>query len=480
MATFNIEDRKRFGVSVDEIKRLQQKWHKLIEGIDDNYMRTVLPILYENTMVSAKSNLLVEDVQTGSLEVIPTITLPLIRRVFPGLIANEIVSVQPLTGPVGAIFYLDAVYGTTKSGITAGDKMFYQSPFSPEYSSAATQTAQYVDGVAGRTGFTATLTSKPIVRGGVTIKVKLTDGTNTAEVVAVDDGKGHIAGTASLGAGTASVSGMIDYFTGTIVVTTSHDIATGTYGPSSNQDVEISYKYFVEASTNFGEVSLELKMAPVQAETRKLKASWSVETLNDLQRLWGQDAEQLLVQFIANEIRVEIDRSIVEDLRNLAVASGNTRSWNRTPASGLYPADSAEYIRTLITQFNYVASTIYKLSFRGEANYVVIPSEALALLRTLPEFVAETEDMVQIARVGRVGNKYKVYVNVYQPNNFILVGYQGPDLFDTGYVYAPYVPLMFTPTFFDPETLKYKRGAIERFGRKAVRNYYYGYVTINW
>ena len=475
-----MESRKRFGLPVAEIARLQNKWGKLLVGIEDDYMKVVLPILFENTITASRPGILSEDVQSSNLEVIPTITLPLIRRVYPGLIANEIVSVQPLTGPVGAIFYLDAVYGSTRAGITAGEKMFYPSPFSPEYSSAATLVGQYVDGVAGRTSFTATLTNRPIVRGGVTIKVKVTDGTNTDEIVTTDDGQGHFSGSATLGAGTATLVGMIDYFSGEIVVSTSHDIDTGTYGPGADQDVEISYKYFVEGSSNVGEVSLELKMSAVQAETRKLKSSWSVETLNDLQKLWGQDAEQLLTEFMATEIRVEIDRSIINDLLSMAQTSGNSASWNRTPASGLYPADSAEYIRTLITQFNYVAAAIFKKSFRGEANYVVIPSEVLALLRTLPEFVSETEEMVQVARVGRIGNKYRVYVNVYQDNDKVLVGYQGPSLFDTGYVYAPYIPLAFTPPFYDPETFKYKRGAIERFGRKGVRDYYYGLVTINW
>lgn len=458
--------------------QLRKKWAGLVADVENPYVRdNLLPVLLENSLRMKSENLVLEDATTtASVEPIPKIVLPLVRRVVPALIATEIVSVQPLTGPVGAVFYLDFIYKSTRAGITAGDKMFYQTPFSPDYSTAATTSTQYLDGVAGNNGFTGTLTNKVIRRGSIQIKFKVTVGASPVELVVTDDGKGTLSGVS----GSASATGYIDYFTGGFAIVANNPIATGTYGSSSDKDVEIRYDYFVESSTDIGEIGFEIKFKPVQAENKMLKSLWSVQTMGDLQYYWGEDAESLIVDRMAKEIQLEIDRSIINDLIGLANASGNSQSWSRTPTSGLYPADSAEYIRTLLTKIGIVSSNIYKLSFNSQANFIVIPPEVFGLLQSLPEFTIENVAPQGIAKVGTIHGKYRVYVNVYQNSSTVLVGYQGSDVFDTGYVYAPYIPIAFTPTFFDPQDMTYKRGAIQRYGRVPVRNYYYGLVNVNW
>lgn len=461
------------------LETLRKKWADLTSGVENEYVRDyVLPVLLENSLKAKSETLILEDATTtASVETLPKIVLPLVRRVVPALIATEIVSTQPLTGPVGAVFYLDFVYKSNRAGITAGSKMFYQTPFSPDYSTATSQATQYIDGVASRNGFNGVLTNRVIRRGSIRIRFKVDVGGTPTEITVSDDGQGFLNGTVS---GVTAV-GLVDYNTGNFtVVVNNSTIAAGNYGPSSDKDVLITYDYFVEASSDIGEIGFELKHKAVQAQNKMLKSLWSVQTMGDLQHYWGEDAEGLLVDRMAKEIQLEIDRGIINDLLTAATESGNSQSWTRTPTSGLYPADSAEYIRTFLTKVGIVSSTIYKLSFNAQANFLVVPPAVFGLLQSLPEFTIENVAPQGIAKAGTIAGKYRVYVNVYQSDSTVLVGYQGNDVFDTGYVYAPYIPISFTPTFFDPETMTYKKGVIQRYGKVLIRNYYYGLVNISW
>lgn len=468
------------GIAESELRRLQRKWAALLEGIENPYVRNILmPILLENTenefrqQYSHLAGVYVTEADTTSanVQVTPVKILPLIRRAFPKLIATEIVSVQPLTGPVGAIFYLDAVYKTSKGTIQSGDRMFYLSPFDVNYTTSLKQESVELDLPANSNGFTYTILNKPIRRGSVTVKAKF----GGDEIVATDNGQGLIQG----GNNSVTVSGLINYDTGLLVVSASTDFDDAAYG--ANEDVIVTYEYFVEGTNlNIARVGFNLKYEAVQAETRKIASDWAIEASIDMQNFFGQDAEQFLMDIMARELQVEVDRSIVNEL--LATAASNTfnQTWSRTPASGLYPADSAEYIRTLITKINYVSSNIFKYSFVSEANYIVVPPDVIALISTLPEYVkTETPDS-SIGFTGVLAGKYRVYVNNYQNPAQVLVGYQGQTVYDTGYVYAPYVPFSYTPPLLIPDEFKVVRGAYQRFAKKLVRSYYYGLVNITW
>jgi len=65
----------------------------------------------------------------------------------------------------------------------------------------------------------------------------------------------------------------------------------------------------------------------------------------------------------------------------------------------------------------------------------------------------------------------------YFPRNKVLVGYKGGSYLETGYVYAPYVPLIVTPTIFAPEDFTPRKGVMTRYGKRMVRADFYGTVT---
>ena len=82
-------------------------------------------------------------------------------------------------------------------------------------------------------------------------------------------------------------------------------------------------------------------------------------------------------------------------------------------------------------------------------------------------------------RVGSLGGRYTVYRDPYAPANSVIVGHKGKSLLDTGYIYAPYVPLQLTPTLQNPFNYAPTKGIMTRYAKKMVNNRFYGTVTID-
>ena len=80
--------------------------------------------------------------------------------------------------------------------------------------------------------------------------------------------------------------------------------------------------------------------------------------------------------------------------------------------------------------------------------------------------------------VGSVSKKWDVYVDPYFPRNVILVGRRGAQFLESGFVYAPYVPLQVTPTIFGVEDFVPRKGVMTRYAKKMVRPDMYGLVIV--
>jgi len=101
----------------------REKWKYLTEGVEDEHIMTNLEILLENMSKpglvypsQANSAIATEQNTTADISAFTTFALPLVRRVYPRLFANELFTVQPMTQPTGKVFYLDwkdAVTGTS-------------------------------------------------------------------------------------------------------------------------------------------------------------------------------------------------------------------------------------------------------------------------------------------------------------------------------------------------------------------------------
>jgi hypothetical protein len=108
----------------------------LLEGLDGN-KKAVMETTLENTRKYLSESVSAGATSSGNVAVLNKVILPVIRRVMPTVIANEIVGVQPMTGPVGQIHTLRVRYAQTANGATAGEEALSSFKIAEAYSGAS-------------------------------------------------------------------------------------------------------------------------------------------------------------------------------------------------------------------------------------------------------------------------------------------------------------------------------------------------------
>ncbi len=502
------------------VQKVTRKWSGLCEGVQNPYEKGVLAILLENQMDHLRG--LNEETLSTGVGSFTKYIFPILRRVFPNLIANRIVSVQPMTAPVGGIFSYEYKYGDTKGNATANNNLIadFQKFYSSEYIDyQVVVAAGDVDGTkvkwvnAASTGGTEgqpteriplkwlpiadVNTSKGIT--GATIYWTLTGSTTLKQ-------RSVVAGGANAGTGDGT-SFTVDLTTGAWELDATGDI------PKAGDPIYVAYYYdsekvgtttvpgvtagsgntanaFANADqvAKIPEVNIDISLSTVTAVTRKLKARWSAEAVDDLRAFHGINAETELVAGISNEIALELDREIINDLVS---GAGSTAAWNYGAAT--LNNSSLEQIRSLLTVIESVSANIHKRSLRAPANWIVTSPAGAAMLAQLttngdfsrsagpvesPNYGVMNSNF-GITQVGTLMNKYMVYQDPFLASDNMLVGLKGQSFLDAGYVYAPYVPLQVTPTFLDPDDFTFRKGLRTRYAKKMLRPEYYGLIKLN-
>jgi len=252
------------------------------------------------------------------------------------------------------------------------------------------------------------------------------------------------------------------------------------------------------------EIDIKIESIPVTTTTRKLRARWSPELAQDLNAYHSLDAEVELTQILSEQIALEIDREILNDL--LTQAQGANFFWSRAPGKFVNKRTGAEIARvstltpgpaftgtvrewyeTLTETIIDVANEIHRKTLRGSANFIVVSPDVATVLEASvlyrPSYSIDGDGQVATPftmgaeKIGTLSNRFTVYKDPYFPRNKILVGYKGGSYLETGFVYAPYVPLIVTPTIFAPEDFTPRKGVMTRYGKKMVRADFYGTVT---
>ena len=241
----------------------------------------------------------------------------------------------------------------------------------------------------------------------------------------------------------------------------------------------------LEFEDKIGEVSFDLESVTVSVTERKLRAQWSPELAQDVAAFHNIDAEAELTALLSEQVAAEIDREILRDLRK--GAAWNLRwdynGWRRISGNMTYT--QKDWNQTLITAINQLSAQIHKSTLRGGANWIVVSSEVSAIFDDLEYFhvsnAAPEQDQYNmgIERVGTLAGRYQVYRDPYFPANQVLIGHKGTSLLDTGYIYAPYVPLQLTPTMYNPFNFTPIKGIMTRYAKKMVNNRFYGRITVD-
>lgn len=470
---------------------LIKKWRPLLEGLSDRtehdrYVLGCTAMLMENQSQYLQS--MTEDTRSINVGNFTKFIFPVLRRVFPNLIANDIVSVQPMTAPVGAVFFLDYVYGTTKGGTTAGNVL--PRDFDRDYSS------EFVNGEPLATGdgtnfggagaaLAATMGFNPVrpldASRGFSVIIREVDGSGATIQEATDDGAGGFTGDAS--------AGTLNYSNGAL---SGFKFAAE---PANGNQIKVYYYYDGELSSKVPQINLDVKKAAIEAVPRRLKAVWSSEAAEDLRALHGVDAETEIVSAVAQEIAMEIDREIINDL--FLSSTGTTSTFDRVPPSGVNELD---HLRSLITTLSTVSNLIHKKTLRAPANWIVTSPEVSALLTQLQghgDFRAlwtsggaspmgpmdmprpiNQHGQFGIYKTGTLSNKWMVYEDPFFSRDQMLLGLKGGSYLDAGYVWAPYIPLQVTESFMDPNDFSIRKGMRTRYAKKVLRSDYYGQVRI--
>jgi hypothetical protein len=309
-----------------------------------------------------------------------------------------------------------------------------------------------------------------------------------AAINAADDGGAGVASKFNIG---GPIADFLNSDDGSTLVVPSFESNFGLGGSSPAQD-----------QPEIPEIDIKIESVSVVAQTRKLRAKWSPELAQDLNAYHSLDAEVELTQILSEQIALEIDREILNDL---LMQADTNYFWDRRPGRFVNKKSGAaqetrstqaghvaftgtvrEWYETLVETIIDVANEIHRKTLRGSANFIVVSPDVATVLEASvlyrPSLSIDGDGQVGAMSlgaeaVGSLSNRFTVYKDPYFPRNKILVGYKGGSYLETGYVYAPYVPLIVTPTIFAPEDFTPRKGVMTRYGKKMVRNDFYGTVT---
>ena len=262
-------------------------------------------------------------------------------------------------------------------------------------------------------------------------------------------------------------------------------------GPQSgftSGDFSVSWAEYasLELETEMGEVSFKLDEVVVSVEERKLRATWSPELAQDVSAFHNIDAEAELTAMLSEQVAAEIDREILRDIRKAAAwqLRWDTNGWRKASlAANAYT--QKDWNQTLITKVNQISAQIHKSTLRGGANFIVVSSEISAVFDDLEYFHVSNASPEQdqynmgIEKIGSLSGRYQVYRDPYAPSYSLIMGHKGKSLLDTGYIYAPYVPMQLTPTMYNPFNFAPVKGIMTRYAKKIVNNRFYGAIRVD-
>jgi len=242
----------------------------------------------------------------------------------------------------------------------------------------------------------------------------------------------------------------------------------------------------LELETELGEVSFKMDEVVVSVEERKLRATWSPELAQDVSAFHNIDAEAELTAMLSEQVAAEIDREILRDLRKGAAwqLRWDYNGWRKVTSVAV-PYTQKDWNQTLITKVNQISAQIHKSTLRGGANFIVVSSEISAIFDDLEYFHVSDANPEQdqynmgIERVGSLSGRYQVYRDPYAPAYSIIIGHEGKSLLDTGYIYAPYVPMQLTPTMYNPFNFAPVKGIMTRYAKKLVSARFYGAIRVD-
>lgn len=538
---------------------IAEKWGRLglLDGLK-GHVKDNIAQLYENQA----SWMLRESTDTiGSNGSFETVAFPIIRRVFSKLLANDIVSVQSLSLPIGKLFFMNPHISTVNTSPNGA-----YSNAANLAASAGTQFDQIslYDAYYGNTDFygvnngnydrsrgkstinTVTLSgvgvAAPVYTGVEKYVSAIVPGISFTQQGKLISAEGEVVDTESFLAslqvyftgstfsGSSTAGGTVTVNSGNTtalpfrIKSQVYGVALANYGgqgganavqtgsPNGNVIIEIDlttpgasgyaaltpgvasaitfmaqYKSYahLEENSEMAEVTFQLEEVTVSVTTRKMRAQWTPELATDVAAFQNIDAEAELTALLSEQMAAEIDREILRDLRAGAAWSLRWDYNGLRNQSTTYYGTQKDWNQTLMTKINQISAQIHKSTLRGGASWIVVSPEISAVLDDLEYFhvsnASPEEDKYNmgIEKIGSLNARYTVYRDPYAPANTLLIGHKGSSILESGYIYAPYVPMQLTPTMYNPADFKPIKGIMCRYAKKMVNNKFYGKLLVD-
>ncbi len=472
----------------------------LLEGLTPKMKEIVSPVLENQKQYVLNEAAAAGATQAHDVAGFRKILIPMIRRIIPGTIATELVGVQPMQGPVGLIYSLRYRYG---EAVTAADRN------DAGFGGNVNITAQ--DEAFGNIEQANSTIVRQFYAGAVNGPIQGGSPVNDAN----PGGSDQVAGASGIGPG----DGVGPSGFGSPSDIDSLVASGGAWG--STQSALAGCTTGGSGSTIEGSggrrMNLEVVSQAVEAGSRKLQAGWTIEAMQDLQAQHGLDIESEMTQALSAEIVQEIDSEIINDLLALA---GTVQTFDGNPAgtyggggAGNYaPAYVGDRLANLGVLVNHVANEIARRTRRGAGNFIVVSPLIVSVLQSAAKsvFAPAVEGSFKgpnnTMLVGTLNGTIKVYSYIWNASasgldlglpasspqlgadDTILVGYKGGNgETDTGYFYAPYIPLMSSGVVVNPLTFQPVVSLMTRYGKTSFTDVntslgnssdYYGKINV--
>lgn len=462
-------------IDADVAKQLTEKWSELLDYTDDrtapiteSHKRLTTAMLLENELRYLKEHSIAgsggvlgnhqstfgggfsgDNYATGDSR-LPKVLIPMIRRTYPELITNDIVGVQPMSGPVGLAFALRYKYQGTPLNQTSYESHpdvqrdgYHGASAQPHWARSDGKEAGYNYLDTAYTGASSDKFNWDTIKTSEGVSAWANDNNTSGQVGAV---------SALINEQDMGIAAIMSQF---------------------------------EMTGRIPQMTIALEKTAVEAGTRRLAASWSTELEQDLKAMNGIDVDNEMTNAMSYELQAEIDREMLTRMLKICLEAGFTNPgkgkgfsfWNAGTADGRWIGERCrDFYARIIVEANRIAVN----NRRGPANFIIATPRVCALLEMLDGFKAMPvsgnvgTQSTGVAKVGTVGGRFNIYRDTrteaqYDMGSrtnaveYALLGYKGADYWDTGIVFCPYIPVMVQRTVA-PNDMSPRVGLMTRYG----------------
>ena len=428
-------------------------WNVYVDALSEGLREQDIPQF--KTLLNNVREFIKDQITANSYSPYQMLMAPVLRVYFPRLIAKEAVTTKVMDVP-DMLIYIMRAYAKTPTG-QVRELPSYE-PVSYFIESVEVQVAQQ-DGQSATT--TVNLLDAAQVPASLregqlnaverhVVLVSATNFNNSVATInqAVQPQDGSFRFEVVYEDGTTdTLVGAVDFKTGDLTITSKS---------GHTKKVVVQFQVSQEGNQNVTEIEFKLEPLKLQATKKQLRARWSNEAEQDFKALFNIDLQAALVQWIGDQIALDVDRQIVNELISYATAyKRNDITFSKTPPSG-FAFGPQQWYQQFIVYLNEAGSRIYNDTNLGYGNVVLMNPVDATIVQSLDIYSAEgwySEDMTisgQAVQVGNLQGQYKVLISPVVPQGKAVVIYKDADERKAVYIYGMYRPLEIIPWPYGP------------------------------